>query len=354
MFLPTALLLVSSVAAQQWTLSEDYSGATFFDNFNFYDNSDPGNGIAKYVDRGRAEYEGMISITNNVVKISADVKGPMRPDQNRKSVRLHSKNTHDTGLFIADIIHMPFGCGVWPALWSIGPNKGEIDIIETVNLLQRNLMNIHGKEGCQSLPVEFRNQTAKVTSTSCYDTDEAGPKGCSSELTSTMSAGQGFNENKGGVYAWKVTNSSITAWFFPRGEIPADISTNTPTPDSWPAPVMYFPLNCCPFNHFGRRTLILSLTFCGRWAGSNYERFTVPNGLNVTCPIGTCEANVRSNPDMIKEAFWELNFIRIYQNPAETTCMFLSLFGLFELIFFSCSEWNYFVEQYDECEWVCL
>ena len=75
-----------------------------------------------------------------------------------------------------------------------------------------------------------------------------------------------------------------------------------------------------PFNHFGRRSLIISLAFCGRWASSNYEKLTVPNSLNATCPTGTCKQNVRSNPSLIKEAYWLLNSIRVYENPVEASC----------------------------------
>lgn len=56
--------------------------------------------------------------------------------ENRKSVRISSKNTYSSGLIIADIYAMPHGCSVWPAFWMVGsdwPNNGEIDILEGVN-----------------------------------------------------------------------------------------------------------------------------------------------------------------------------------------------------------------------------
>jgi len=39
---------------------------------------------------------------------------------NRKSVRIHSKNVFNGGLLILDSVHMPAGCGTWPAFWSNG------------------------------------------------------------------------------------------------------------------------------------------------------------------------------------------------------------------------------------------
>lgn len=35
----------------------------------------------------------------------------------RYSVRVTSKLQYDSGLFILDVKHTPYGCGTWPALW---------------------------------------------------------------------------------------------------------------------------------------------------------------------------------------------------------------------------------------------
>ena len=52
------------------------------------------------------------------------------------SVRITSVKTFYHGLVIADFDRMPFGCSVWPAFWTVGPNwpnNGEVDIVEGVN-----------------------------------------------------------------------------------------------------------------------------------------------------------------------------------------------------------------------------
>ena len=41
----------------------------------------------------------------------------------RKSVRIESKNQYDSGLFIFDILHTPYGCGTWPAVWLTDPSN---------------------------------------------------------------------------------------------------------------------------------------------------------------------------------------------------------------------------------------
>ncbi len=52
-------------------------------------------------------------------------------------MRITTTKTYNGGLFIADFERMPFGCSLWPAYWSVGPNwpnGGEIDILEGANL----------------------------------------------------------------------------------------------------------------------------------------------------------------------------------------------------------------------------
>lgn len=71
----------------------------------------------------------------------------------RKSVRIVSKNRYDSGLFIFDIIHTPYGCGTWPALWLVDPahwpEHGEIDVVEAVNTaITGNQVTLHTARGC--------------------------------------------------------------------------------------------------------------------------------------------------------------------------------------------------------------
>jgi len=40
----------------------------------------------------------------------------------RPAVRLISNNSYTHGMFVADVKHMPTGCGTWPAYWLLGPD----------------------------------------------------------------------------------------------------------------------------------------------------------------------------------------------------------------------------------------
>lgn len=61
----------------------------------------------------------------------------------RQSVRITTQFTYTGGLVIMDSVHMPTGCGTWPAFWSNGPNwpaGGEIDIVEGKSLRSRAML----------------------------------------------------------------------------------------------------------------------------------------------------------------------------------------------------------------------
>lgn len=114
-----------------YVLVDDYSPASFFNKFNFFTERDPTGGHVQYVNRSVAERNGYATTTNGIARLSVDTTnmfphgGPGRP-----SVRLESDNTYTHGIFVADVKHMPTGCGTWPAYWLLGaapwPSNGEI------------------------------------------------------------------------------------------------------------------------------------------------------------------------------------------------------------------------------------
>jgi hypothetical protein len=109
--------------AAPYQLVDDYSPATFFDQFNFYTGADPTNGHVQYVDRAVALQNGYTTTTNGAARMSVDTtnKWPLG-GKGRPAVRLISNNSYTHGMFIADVKHMPTGCGTWPAYWLLGPD----------------------------------------------------------------------------------------------------------------------------------------------------------------------------------------------------------------------------------------
>ena len=58
--------------------------------------------------------------------------------------------------------------------------------------------------------------------------------------------------------------------------------------------------DCSP-DHFKMLTVVINLTFCGGWAGSIY-----PGGPQA------CENTVRNNPQLFTDAYWIINYLKVY------------------------------------------
>ena len=141
---------------------------------------------------------------------------------NRKSIRIHSKNTFNGGLLIMDSVHMPAGCGTWPAWWSNGnptifivsfgankfpgpnwPAGGEIDIIEGVSDYTNNQATLHTNPGCGLASSDSRALSISGTligGTDCAVSSTSN-QGCGVRANSNTTFGAGFNSIGGGVYA---------------------------------------------------------------------------------------------------------------------------------------------------------
>lgn len=125
--------------AGSYRLVDDYSSSGFFDKWNFYSSYDPTYGHVQYVNEQTAQQNGYVTTTSsNSARISVDTTnkwpngGPGRP-----AVRLISDNTYTHGLFVFDVLHMPWGCGTWPAYWLLGPdwpNNGEIGLPHSLRM----------------------------------------------------------------------------------------------------------------------------------------------------------------------------------------------------------------------------
>jgi beta-glucanase (GH16 family) len=153
-----ALLLASicvPAARATYSLQTDYSGANFFEEFDFFTEADPTGGTVRFVNEAEANdtaLAGYLDMGNGqtAIYMAADSTSEVTDGSGRSSVRVSSNQTFNHGLFIIDIQHMPTGCGTWPAFWLLGPSwpqGGEIDIVEGVNLNTQNAMTLHTSPG---------------------------------------------------------------------------------------------------------------------------------------------------------------------------------------------------------------
>ncbi|KAI5783743.1 hypothetical protein FPQ18DRAFT_381923 [Pyronema domesticum] len=149
---------------QSYKLKIDVQPDNFYEHFDFRNPKDPSSSFTRYLSFPEAVSKKLYQVTETITQTGDRVKrlyigvdhenkieGKQRSDKDdpnygRPSVRVESKKTFDHGLFVLDVDHAPWGCGVWPAFWTFGipsPNYGEIDILEGINLQKHNSIILH-------------------------------------------------------------------------------------------------------------------------------------------------------------------------------------------------------------------
>ena len=103
------------------------------------------------------------------------------------------------------MLHVPYGCSVWPAFWAKGPtwpDDGEIDIVEAINLMDHNQYALHTTRGC----MHDTNITQLGHDTGALDCGKG--SGCV-VAEQPASYGAGFAAQGGGVFATQFDVSGI-------------------------------------------------------------------------------------------------------------------------------------------------
>ncbi|KAJ5157008.1 uncharacterized protein N7482_008108 [Penicillium canariense] len=311
-----SLGLLAHLSTAAYTLQDDYGTTdSFFDNFDFYTDSDPTNGYVNYLDRSSASSGRLISTSGGSVYIGVDTVNTAS-DPGRSSVRLTSKNTYTHGLVILDLEHMPGSvCGTWPAFWMLGsdwPSNGEIDIIEGVNTQTNNQMTLHTSDGCSINDSGF---SGSAETTNCYveASDQSANAGCAIIGSSDQSYGDGFNKAGGGVYATEWTSSGISVWYFANASIPSDITSGNPDPSGWGTPSAAFTGSCDIDSHFKNLQIVFDISFCGDWAGD------VWSSSSCASKDSTCNSYVQNNPSAFQESYWSINSLKVYKEGSSSS-----------------------------------
>lgn len=309
---PTA----SPTQSSSWTVSNSYTGNQFFSDWDWFTSPDPTNGIVDYIDANAARSNNLAYV-NNAGNFIMAVETTGTVSGNRKSVRITTKASYTGGVVIMDAIHMPTGCGTWPAFWSNGPNwpaGGEIDIVEGVHDYISNQATIHTLAGC-TLASTNGMSGSLVGNTNCAALD-TGNQGCGVRAADRVSFGAGFNNNGGGTYAMKWDNSGVAIYFWPTSQVPSDVGTDNIFPENWGTPSAFWPASTCdPFKFFNSHSAIFDTTLCGDWAGGVWNSGGIP-GQEQSCAqrtgYSTCEAFVRANGASFSQAYWEVRYVKIY------------------------------------------
>ncbi|KAG6837902.1 hypothetical protein H0H93_013055 [Arthromyces matolae] len=215
--------------------------------------------------RNRPTSSGLIEINSNGNAVMR-VETTANVATTRQSIRITTQSSFNGGLVVMSAVHMPTGCGTWPAFWTNGPNwpaGGEIDIVEAVNDYTNNQMTIHTNPGC-TLPTSS-SSTLGISGLVIGGTDCAaittGNQGCGIRANSSVSFGAGFNNNGGGTYAMQWDSTGIMIYFFPKGSEPKDLLNDNPLPSTWgPAMARWPASNCNPYQFFNNHHAIFDTT----------------------------------------------------------------------------------------------
>ncbi|KAH7100358.1 family 16 hypothetical endo-1,3(4)-beta-glucanase from glycoside hydrolase [Auriculariales sp. MPI-PUGE-AT-0066] len=320
-----------------WNLQDEYIGSGFYSGFSFQAISDPTHGRVQYVSKSAAQSAGLVSTSSdsfimrvdNTTTLSASAAG-------RKSIRLQSNKSYTHHALIADIRHLPSGCGTWPALWTVGsdwPNNGEVDIIEGVHGITPNLMSLHTSAGCtQGYTVE--EMKGAVVSKDC-NADANSNQGCGVRGASSRDFGSPFNNAGGGWFAMERTSTRIRIWFWSRQDssVPSAVKNGDSTiyTDSFGTATAVFAnsSSCNLEQHFAvhlrqgvivaprvvalptyafiAHHVIINTSLCGDWAGSSSA--WAASGCSST---GSCVDYVNQNSGAFWTAYWDFAALRMY------------------------------------------
>ncbi|KZV76694.1 glycoside hydrolase family 16 protein [Peniophora sp. CONT] len=316
-----AAALVLKVNA--YDLVRSYEGSTFFDRWEWFGNWDNLTlGDVWWLGQQDAMNQGLAYVDNNghaIIKVDNTSNVPF--NEKRNTVRITSTDSYAVGsLWIIDILHLPWGCSVWPAFWTKGPtwpDNGEIDIIEGINLNDDNQYALHTTAGCAAQPGVI--QTGVVGQGDCSQ-----PSGCTVTESQPNSYQAGFAAVGGGVWATQFDVAGVYIWFWSRDNVPESIKQSTSTSgidmSDFGVPSAAFPASACNIpQFFTAQNLVIDITLCGNWAG-------IPALYQAQCmnagTTGTCYQDNVVGPGSPKydEAYFEIDFLRAYTTggPAPT------------------------------------
>ncbi|KXN88792.1 putative glycosidase C21B10.07 [Leucoagaricus sp. SymC.cos] len=313
--------LVLLVHADKYDITKEYIGSTFFDEWTFYDHYDNlTNGDAVFVGAAQAASDKLAfvdSVTNHAI-IKVDNTSTVVKPNKRNTVRIQTNHMFSVGsLWVVDMLHVPYGCAVWPAFWSKSPSwpdGGEIDTFEGVNLDQHNSMALHTNQGCSQVsPVQTANSTW-ITSTDCSVSSNQN-QGCIVKDPNTTSYGAAFANAGGGVWITEYAESGISIWFMPRANVPSVISSNSSTIDTSAlgTPIANWPTGGCDMKKFfSPQNIVFDITLCGDLARP-------PNIFSQQCP-GVCYDDwVVGSGANFNTAYFEVASLRIFSKSGTNT-----------------------------------
>ncbi|KAH7148587.1 concanavalin A-like lectin/glucanase domain-containing protein, partial [Dactylonectria macrodidyma] len=312
-----ALACVGSVSAKQWYLHDTYDATNFFDNFDFFSDADPNSGHVVYKTQEEATSLGIAKYDNDEVYLGVDYTNVLDSETGRPSVRLHSKEEFNHGLFIARFSHLPEPkCGAWPAFWSVGntwPDDGEIDLIEGWNLATNNKPAFHTGDSDEfgTCMLDGENQSATVDTDNCDNTYQNTPDQYLNEGCTADDYDAPYGNSDGGVYALEWTDSYIKVFAWKWANVPDNLDSDEPDTDSWGTPSLYLKNDQCTIDdHFVDQTLIINIAFCGNPVGNDD---IWAEACKAETSYDTCSEYVSAEASAFENTYFKIQDIRYFK-----------------------------------------
>jgi len=283
----TSLGNCSERGGHSYALDWKAQGPSFWDGWNY---------LQSELNHGAAEYLAREAANELKVTMAFDTHAILRPGPRgtylkRTSAKLETKKKWKYFLMAMKYDAVPWGCGIWPALWTLSPDAqwptgGELDILEYANdLTSRSALHVDPvanrcrlDSGVLNQPGCAKMADAENNFTGDYDCATRYPDniGCAPNDVRRMLTGQEMAANPS-VVAAEWTAQYVKIFRIPVVEIPADLLADAPRPDGWDRwLVAYYPFEqsersspgSCP-NPGGvmkSQRIMLNLGFCGDWA----------------------------------------------------------------------------------------
>eukprot|EP00435_Cladocopium_sp_Y103_P073635 s36_g44.t1 len=210
-------------------------GESFFSKFNFLWD-DPNHGSAQYLIPPYAQREGVVEATRHWAILRAGRRSPQYKYK-RMTARIETKASWKNFLSIFKFSHVPYGCGVWPALFTLAdhgqwPNGGELDMLEYVNM-DVSKASFHTGGSCTLDPSKVNEYGSMPDRTWAGWTDRTGRNKMNYDCVTNYPDRLGCAPNKWmksaqnwaqspGVLATQWTEDFIKLFYIPEHEIPQE------------------------------------------------------------------------------------------------------------------------------------
>lgn len=266
------------------SLAWEAKGASFFDGFDFL-TADGNHGAAFYEPSlADAMAAGVVETSESHAIVRAG--NASNYGFKRNTAKIGTKQSWTHFLAAMRFSHVPYGCGVWPAFFTLGvgqawPWGGEMDILEFVND-QGSMTSFHTGHECKLDPAEvnkYRPMPDANEAANNHSQYNCLTKYCAT-CTSLGCAPNVLPLRTGeqwagmpGVLAMHRMASFAKIFYIPEAEIPEGLDNGSDaSPDDWDRWIIsYYPFADspqCPNPDavMGPQRFILSIAFCGDWA----------------------------------------------------------------------------------------